>query len=153
MTKYIVGMSGAVLGLLGGLWMMIAPFAHGYQPSGAGWVGATVNDFWFGCGLVLVSAAGFALYGRLLLEDLGKKGIVERKATVHKRQEAAADTDQGSSGGDPAVEQTLVPLLSEMLADMQRQREGHNGGEPVGNVGQRPETGEQRREHERSEQR
>jgi heme exporter protein D len=127
MTKHVVGMVGAVLGFLGGLWLILAPFAQGYQPSGASWADATVNDFWVGIGLALVSLIGFATYALSLREEMIARGILERR---ERKEEAAPEPqqEQPSYAGNTSIEQAIVPLLNEMLKDMQRQRQQEEHG-------------------------
>ena len=123
MTKHVVGMVGAVLGFLGGLWLILAPFAQGYQPSGASWADATVNDFWVGIGLALVSLIGFAAYALSLREEMIARGILERR---ERKEEAAPEPqpqEQAAYAGNASIEQAIVPLLNEMLKDMQRQHQ------------------------------
>jgi len=52
-----VGSAGVLAVFAGGLWLVAAPFALGYQPQGAGWTGATRIDVITGG---LLAVAGFA---------------------------------------------------------------------------------------------
>lgn len=123
MTKYVVGGIGALLGVLGGLWLMLAPFALGYQPSGADWVDATKTDFWTGIGLILVSLIGLIMYILSLIGELRAHGIIEKRAKPKPQQmqsQERAGRPQGSQ--DNNIEQVLLPLVTAMLRDMQQQR-------------------------------
>jgi heme exporter protein D len=126
MTKHVVGMVGAVLGFLGGLWLILAPFAQGYQPAGASWSDATVNDFWVGIGLALISLLGFLTYTLGLRDELLARGVVQRRER-RKRKEMTPEPQPQEGAyvpqGNASIEQAIVPLLNEMLKDMQRQRE------------------------------
>ena len=44
-SKYICGMVASLIIFLAGKWLILAPFALGYQPYGADWVSQTTNDF------------------------------------------------------------------------------------------------------------
>ena len=56
-----VGLAGVVAVFAAGIWLVAAPFALGYQPTGAGWTGATKTDVILGG---LLAVAGFAgLFG------------------------------------------------------------------------------------------
>ncbi len=124
MTKYVIGIVGALLGLLGGLWLMLAPFAQGYQLSGANWADATKADFWTGIALVIISVGGIVLYTLALVEELRSRGIIERRVKPQPQQPQEAAPQAASQGN---IEQMLVPLLNEMLKDMQEQRQRRNG--------------------------
>jgi heme exporter protein D len=130
MTKHVVGMVGAVLGFLGGLWLILAPFAQGYQPAGASWTDATVNDFWVGIGLGIVSLIGLLTYALGLRDDLVARGIVQRRERRKREEPAPEPQPQGAYApqGNASIEQAIVPLLNEMLKDMQRQREREEQG-------------------------
>jgi hypothetical protein len=58
-----LGIAALVLLFLGGLWLIAAPFAVGYQPRGAAYTDATVNDLRLGgalAGLSFVTLVVFA---------------------------------------------------------------------------------------------
>ncbi len=105
---------------MAGLWLMLAPFAQGYQPSGAAWADPTKASFWTGIGLVIVSVVGFILYALELVEEMRRRGVIERKVKPQPQQEY---TPQVASQGNSAIEQAITPLLVEMLRDMQEQRQ------------------------------
>ncbi len=119
MTKYVVGGVGALLGVLGGLWLMLAPFAQGYQPSGANWADATKTDFWTGIALILVSLVGLIMYALSLVGELRARGIIEKRA---KPEPPQVQSQEVAGGQDNNIEQVLLPLVTAMLRDMQQQR-------------------------------
>ena len=45
LSKYICGMVASLIIFLAGGWLVLAPFALGYQPYGASWDSQTTNDF------------------------------------------------------------------------------------------------------------
>ncbi|MER6948457.1 hypothetical protein ABZ297_14175 [Nonomuraea sp. NPDC005983] len=72
--KAKLGVSALVLLFLGGLWLVAAPFAVGYQPRGAAYADATVNDLWVGGGLAAVSFAALVAYAADALRELAGRG-------------------------------------------------------------------------------
>ena len=133
MTKYLIGMVGALAGMLIGGWLMLAPFALAYQPSGADWANPTYIDFWSGLAIVVVSLIGLIMYVAGLFGELRRRGIIERREEVPEAQQAQAAGMPVSSGtqvGSGEIEQILLPLVTAMLKDMQEQRREENGGAP-----------------------
>ena len=125
MIKYLFGAVGALGGMLAGAWLMLAPFALAYQPSGAAWADPTYTDFWSGLAILVVSLIGLLMYVLGLVEELRRRGIIERREESEAQQVQAAGmpavggTQPGSSAD---VEQILLPLVNAMLEDMQDQR-------------------------------
>src|SRR5437763_761845 len=79
--KYFWGLGASLLALLIGAWLMVAPFALGYQPYGDSWTGATTNDFWLGLAVVVVSLVGLALFAGSLLVALRGMGATARSTS------------------------------------------------------------------------
>jgi len=52
-----IGVAGVLAVFAGGVWLVAAPFATGFQAAGAGWTGATRTDVITGG---VLAAAGFA---------------------------------------------------------------------------------------------
>ena len=128
MTKYVIGATGALLGALAGVWLMLAPFALAYQGSGADWADPTYVDFWTGLPLLVVSLVGSILYISGLVEELRRRGIVRRPYAAPAGQPQAQGPPQANaSNQDNNMEQVLLPLVNAMLKDMQerdRERDG-----------------------------
>ncbi|MFI7424972.1 hypothetical protein [Nonomuraea sp. NPDC049684] len=72
--KAKLGISALVLLFLTGLWLVAAPFAVGYQPRGAVYADATVNDLWVGGGLAAVSFVALVIYAADSLRELARRG-------------------------------------------------------------------------------
>ncbi|WP_049557953.1 SPW repeat domain-containing protein [Nonomuraea sp. SBT364] len=68
--KAKLGVSALVLLFLAGLWLVAAPFVVGYQPSGAAYTDATVNDLWVGGGLAGLSFIALVVYAADALREL-----------------------------------------------------------------------------------
>ena len=133
MTKYFVGMVGALGGMLIGAWLMLAPFALAYQPSGADWADSTYVDFWSGLAILAVSLIGLIAYALGLVGELRRRGIIERRETPQARQVQADVPAGGVPSADAAdIERILLPLVTAMLKDMQDRQRRVNGGVPQG---------------------
>jgi len=130
--KYFWGLGTSLLALLIGAWLMVAPFALGYQPYGAAWVGATTNDFWLGLAVVVVSLAGLALFAGSLLGDLRAIGVIQPRPRPQPQPQPAEPA--GMPGGfrtpvSPAddLERTLATLASALAADLTQRRTAESG--------------------------
>jgi hypothetical protein len=138
MTKYLIGMAGALGGMLVGGWLMLAPFALAYQLSGAGWGDPTYTDFWSGLAILVISLIGLIAYVLGLVRELRRRGIIEerREETPQVQQAQVAGTPVAPTGGETPtgsgdnIEQILLPLVTAMLKDMQEdQRRREENGE------------------------
>ena len=144
MTKYVIGATGALLGALAGVWLMLAPFALAYQGSGADWADPTFVDFWTGLPLLVVSLVGSILYVSGLVEELRRRGIMRRPYAAPAEQPQGSPQANASSQ-ENNMEQVLVPLVTAMLKDMQerdRERDGARQQSPD-DVQQPQNTGEE----------
>lgn len=123
MTKYFIGGIGALLGMLAGAWLMLAPFALAYQPSGAGWADPTFTDFWTGLPLLIVSLVGLVVYVLGLVEEMRERGIIVRREVP--QPQVSGPPQNGYPPGNAQqtqTEQVLLPLVAAMLKDMQDQQ-------------------------------
>jgi cytoskeletal protein RodZ len=136
-TKYFIGMVGALVGALVGGWLMLAPFALGYQPSGAAWADPTITDFWSGLGILVISVVGLVMYAVGLVGELRQRDIIEQRSEAPQEDQQAAQQVQaagmpvggGTQAGSGDMEQILLPLVTAMLKDMQDQRRREENGE------------------------
>ncbi|MFI7615487.1 hypothetical protein E1286_11545 [Nonomuraea terrae] len=69
-----VGITALVLLFLGGLWLVAAPFAVGYQPRGDEYADATVNDLWVGGALAALGFVALVIYAADVLRELASRG-------------------------------------------------------------------------------
>lgn len=65
-----LGVTTLVILMLGGLWLVAAPFVVGYQPLAKPWSDAIRNDVITGAGLAGISFIALAIYVADLLHDL-----------------------------------------------------------------------------------
>src|SRR5215470_19802524 len=84
--KYLVGMAASLLLFLAGGWLILAPFALGYQAYGADWVSQTTNDFATGIPVAVIALASFVLFFSSLLGSLRAAGVL----TARQRPAARA---------------------------------------------------------------
>jgi len=127
MVKYVIGAVGALLGVLAGAWLMLAPFALAYQNSGADWADPTYVDFWTGLPLLVVSLVGLILYVSGLVEELRRRGIMRRPyAEPAGQPQAPGEPSDDASGSENNMEQILLPLVTAMLKDMQERDRGRD---------------------------
>ena len=146
MVKYVIGVTGALLGALVGAWLMLAPFALAYQGSGADWADPTFVDFWTGLPLLIVSVVGVILYASGLVEELRRRGIMRRPyAEVAGQPQAPDEPAVNASASENNMEQVLLPLVTAMLRDMQERDRGREETrqETSNNVQQARSTGEE----------
>lgn len=68
--KAKLGVWALVLLFLGGLWLVAAPFAVGYQPRGAEYADSTINDLWLGGILAGTSFIALVAYAADALREL-----------------------------------------------------------------------------------
>ena len=145
MIKYLIGLVGALGGMFAGAWLILAPFALAYQPSGAEWAAPTYVDFWTGLALLVISLFGLVMYIVGLTGELRRRGIIEAREAPEAQQVQAAGMPVTQAGGvdqvgSKDIEQILLPLVTAMLKDMQDQRQREeNGDAPQG--GGAPQSG------------
>jgi hypothetical protein len=106
--KYLVGMvASLIIGLSGG-WLILAPFALGYQPYGVDWVSQTTNDFATGIPVAVVALLAFAVFFASLLGSLRAAGVI----AARKRPEA-----QAQATSQPQTPMSLVPATAQSDLD------------------------------------
>lgn len=155
MIKYLIGMAGALGGMLVGAWLVLAPFALAYQTSGAEWVAPTYIDFWSGLAILVISLFGLVMYVVGLTGELRRRGIIQAREAPEAQQVQAAGMPATQAGGADQVgskdiEQILLPLVTAMLKDMQDQRQREeNGAAPQSGAPQSGGSSERRFEPER----
>jgi hypothetical protein len=72
--KAKLGVTALVMLFLGGLWLVTAPFAVGYQDRGAEFVDATINDLWVGCSVAAIAFVSLVIYAADALRELARRG-------------------------------------------------------------------------------
>jgi hypothetical protein len=117
---HVWGVATSTVALLAGGWLMVAPFALGYQPSSADWTRATGNSFWVGLATVLVSLAGILLFAWSLVRQARLAGVIgpRRQPTTE---------DAGARARAAELDRTLVQLTAVLAADLAARRAGDAG--------------------------
>lgn len=81
------GVFALLLTFLGGIWLVISPFALQHQPAGAAWTRETINNVAVGGFLTVASLLGIAVYLALTLAE------AVRLASLRRAEEPPADAD------------------------------------------------------------
>jgi hypothetical protein len=125
--KYICGMVASLIIFLAGGWLILAPFALGYQPYGADWTSQTVNDFATGIPVAVVALASFALFFFSLIGSLRAGGILvsrprpQPQAPVEYQPHVTAPLASVTSQSD--LDKTLATLAAALAADLTARRQ------------------------------
>lgn len=130
-SKYICGMIASLIILLAGGWLILAPFALGYQHYGADWTSQTTNDFVTGIPVAVVALVSFLLFFAALLGDLRSAGMLVARPRV--RQPEAASTPvayptptgmlQAPASNQNDLDKTLATLAAALAADLTARRQ------------------------------
>ena len=128
--KYICGMVASLIILLAGGWLILAPFALGYQPYGADWASQTTNDFVTGIAVVVVALLSFVLFFYTLLGSLRAAGVLisrpQPQAPASTEYQAQVAMSQASASPQSDLDRTLATLAAALAADLTARRQGGN---------------------------
>ena len=134
LARNLWGLGASLVTLIVGAWLILAPFALGYQPYGADWASQTSNDFWVGIAVVLLSLVGLALFAASLMGSLRVAGVVRRQV----RPEPAPYPVEPARAAPEAWERTIADLASALAEDLaeRRRSSGGSNAHSAGQVGQ-----------------
>ena len=123
--KYLIGLVVSLILFLAGGWLIVAPFALGYQPYGADWVSQTTNDFATGIPVAVVALVAFALFFASLLSALRAAGVLvsrprPKAAAVYQAQ---ATIPLAGAPSQSDLDSTLATLAAALAADLKARRE------------------------------
>jgi hypothetical protein len=124
--KYLVGMGASLIIFLAGGWLILAPFALGYQPYGADWVSQTTNDFATGIPVAVVALVAFALFFASLLGSLRAAGVLAARKQPEQAQAAFQPQTALALVPAPAqseLDRTLSTLAAALAADLSARRQ------------------------------
>lgn len=125
--KYICGMVASLINFLAGGWLILAPFALGYQPYGADWTNQTVNDFAMGIPVAVVALISFALFFISLLGSLRAAGVLAARtrpvAQATIPYQAQPPMPQASTPYQSDLDRTLATLAAALAADLSARRQ------------------------------
>lgn len=136
--KYVCGMVASLVIFLAGGWLILAPFALGYQPYGADWVSQTTNDFVVGICVAVVALVAFVLFFFSLLGSLRASGVI----AARPRSQAVAVAETASpampapvaTSNQSDLDRTLVTLAQALAADLSMRRQGSGDAQPQTNA-------------------
>ena len=124
--KYLVGMGASLIIFLAGGWLILAPFALGYQPYGADWVNQTTADFATGIPVAVVALVAFAFFFASLLGSLRAAGVLAARKPPEQAQAAfqpptALALVPATTQSD--LDRTLSTLAAALAADLSARRQ------------------------------
>jgi flagellar biosynthesis/type III secretory pathway M-ring protein FliF/YscJ len=114
--KHFWGLGVSFLTLLVGGWLMIAPYALGYQPYGSSWLAQTKNDFWTGLAVAIFSLLSLALIAASLIADLRAAGVIQERQKTEPLPEAETVPEQAAAEDD--FERAMTKLASVLADDL-----------------------------------
>src|SRR5260370_3762703 len=95
--KYLIGMVASLLIFLAGGWLIVAPFALGYQPYGADWVSQTTNNVATGIPVAVVALVAFAFFFVALLGALRAARVLGARPRPEVQAQASLQPPTGLS--------------------------------------------------------
>jgi hypothetical protein len=121
--RYVAGLCAAGVGLCAAGWLVLTPFAFGYQ--GRGWHAATLTDLATGGGLAVICVTtllAWTLAWRRVLRADGVLTRPERGPARARRRRGRAGEEQGGGQADPeqvltALRALLAPVLDAPAED------------------------------------
>jgi hypothetical protein len=127
LSKYVCGMVASLIVFLSAGWLILAPFALGYQPYGADWTSQTTNDFATGIPVAVVALVSFAFFFLSLLSALRAAGILVARPRA-QAQPAGVAPPQTPVTLAPTTQQsdldrTLSTLAAALAADLSARRQ------------------------------
>ena len=130
LSKYICGMAASLIIFLAGGWLILAPFALGYQPYGTDWVSQTTNSFVMGICIAVVALISFALFFYSLLGSLRATGVLVAPTRVVAQApvsyQAQATMPQAAAQSQSDLDKTLATLAAALAADLSARRQTDN---------------------------
>ncbi|MQA04017.1 MAG: hypothetical protein GEV07_15250 [Streptosporangiales bacterium] len=125
MTRRLVSAVAAALAAMGGLWLVLAPFALGSQPKGADWTDQTWTDVSTGAGLAFVGLVGLLASATALRQHLLDRGLVTPRPR-HAPVPQPAPATEPAGGADTELKALVGPLVAALTQDLERdRRDGH----------------------------
>lgn len=121
--KYICGMVASLIIFLAGGWLILAPFALGYQPYGADWVSQTTIDFATGIPVAVVALASFVLFFYSLLGSLRAAGVLTARKRPVAQVTAPYQAPQALVPYQTDLDKTLATLAAALAADLTARRQ------------------------------
>ena len=128
-VPFIAGLAGASTVILVGVWLVVAPFAVGYQPDGADWVDATIIGVATGAAVILFGLLALLVVGSALDGEVRRRGLAPNVRTEPIDGDVDVDGEDDRQlpieAGD--LDTVLASLAAALLEDV---RDGHHGPDP-----------------------
>jgi hypothetical protein len=125
--KYMCGMTASLIIFLAGGWLILAPFALGYQPYGADWVSQTTNSFVIGICVAVVALVAFVLFFYSLIGALRAAGVLVEVPRIVAQApapyQAQAPVPQATAQSQSDLDKTLATLAAALAADLNARRQ------------------------------
>lgn len=122
MTRRLIGAIASLLAMMAGLWLVLSPFALGFQEKDTDWTDATLTDVWTGLPLALVGLVGVIVFAAALRTHMVQAGYVTPRpapspaaATAQQQQDAPAASDRSRE-----MDAMLEPLIAALARDIER---------------------------------
>ena len=135
LSKHFFGLAGSLIILMLGGWLMLSPYALGFQPYGTSWNEQTQVTFWTGLGVAVLALASLLAFAGSMVSDLRHAGIIQmaRKPKPERVPEpvqarepvqspafSTVPADGGLKEGE--FERAMASLASALAADLKDRR-------------------------------
>jgi hypothetical protein len=136
LSKYICAMVASLIIFLAGGWLVLAPFALGYQPYGASWDSQTTNDFATGIPVAVLALVSFAFFFVSLLGSLRAAGILVARQRPPVVTQVPASVQSVPATQQSDLDRTLSTLAAALAADLTARRQA--GSNQLNQVSDQP---------------
>jgi len=130
-------MAASLIIFLAGGWLILAPFALGYQKYGADWVSQTTNSFVMGICVAVVALVAFVLFFYSLLGSLRASGVLVAPTRVVAQAPVPYQTQvpvpQATAQSQSDLDKTLATLAAALAADLNSRRQAGSDQQNVQN--------------------
>ena len=128
--KYVCGIAASLIIFLAGGWLILAPFALGYQLYGADWVSQTTNSFIVGICVAVVALVAFVLFFYSLISSLRARGVLIAPSRMVAQSpvvyQAQTPMPQAATQSQTDLDKTLATLAAALAADLSARRPTDN---------------------------
>jgi hypothetical protein len=125
--KYLIGMIASLLIFPAGGWLIVAPFALGYQLYSADWVSQTTNNFVVGICVAVVALIAFGFFFAALLGALRSAGVIAARPRPEVHAQTAFQPQTGlalvPATAQSDLDHTLSTLAAALAADLSARRQ------------------------------
>ncbi|MFP4636413.1 MAG: hypothetical protein ACLFRD_11170 [Nitriliruptoraceae bacterium] len=118
-APFVAGLAGGVVIALIGVWLLLAPFAVGYQPEGADWIEATTIGVVTGVVLVVLGLFVTGVVATALRDEIRRHGLApatRRPSPQHPTSPPGSEQPNSPDGSE--LEALLEPLTAALLEDL-----------------------------------